>query len=147
MTFALSSRSEGNTMGAWGFLAFDNDDANDWAASLEKTADLSMVDSAFDKVEIADLYLEAPDASIALAACEVLARLRGRVGYQNAYTAAVDRWVAAHPMVPSPELLARASWVIDVILGPQSELRELWEGADAKSWLASVEDLRRRLRD
>jgi hypothetical protein len=133
-------------MGARGVLIFDNNDAKDWAAALEKTADLSTVESAFDRVEIADLYLEAPDASIALAACEVLARLLGNFGYQNAYTADADRWVATHPIVPSPELLARALWVIDVIAGPQSELRELWDGSDSNAWLKSIDDLRLRLR-
>jgi len=62
-------------MGAWGVLAFDNDEANDWAYDLVEADDLSLVESAFDMVAAADDYLEAPDASNALAACEVLARL------------------------------------------------------------------------
>ena len=38
-------------MGAWGVLAFDNDDANDWAYGLEGTSDLSLVNEAFRRVE------------------------------------------------------------------------------------------------
>ena len=133
-------------MGAWGVLAFDNDDANDWAYGLDDVDDLSLVDSAFDAVEGAGEYLESPDACNALAACEVLARLKGNFGYQNAYTAKVDEWVKRHPMTPSPDLLARASAVLDRVLGKNSELRELWEEGDGAEWLESVGDLRRRLR-
>ena len=134
-------------MGAWGVLAFDNDNANDWAYDLEGTADLSLVESAFDTVEETDDYLEAPDASNALAACEVLARLNGKPGYKNSYTEKVDEWVAAHPQTPSPALLKRAMAAIDRILGQNSELKELWaDGDENGAWRASVEDLRQRLR-
>ncbi len=134
-------------MGAWGVLAFDNDDANDWAYDLEEAGNLSLVESAFGTVEEAEDYLEAPDASNALAACEVLARLNGKPGYKNSYTEKVDEWVAAHPQTPSPALIERANAVIDRILGENSELKELWAESDENgTWLESVEDLRRRLR-
>lgn len=64
-------------MGAWGVLAFDNDDACDWAHDLESVDDFSLIESAFEDVESEDEYLEADEASIALAACEVLARANG----------------------------------------------------------------------
>lgn len=134
-------------MGAWGVLAFDNDDANDWAYDLEKASDLALVESAFEAIEEADDYLEAPDATNALAACEVLARLNGKPGYQNAYTEKVDQWVAAHPLQPASSLLKRAETVIDRILGDNSELKELWIDSDEnEQWLASIEQLRQRLR-
>jgi hypothetical protein len=134
-------------MGTWGPLAFDNDDANDWAYGLDDVDDLSLVESAFDVVEGSEDYLEAPDASNALAACEVLARLNGKSGYKNAYTETVDEWVAAHPLTPPPELLKRANAAIDRILGETSELKELWSDSDeTENWLTAVEDLRQRLR-
>jgi len=133
-------------MGAWGVLAFDNDDANDWAYDLEEVSDLSLVESAFAAVEEADDYLEAPEACNALAACEVLARLRGNAGYQNAYTEKVDAWVKQHQITPSRELVARASSVIERILGDKSELKELWSEDDPTEWLASIDDLRERLK-
>lgn len=134
-------------MGVWGVLALDNDDANDWAYDLAEADDLSLVESAFDTVAEAEDFLEAPDASIALAACEVLARLNGKPGYKNAYTEKVDEWVAAHPQTPSPALLARATAVINRILADKSELKDLWADSDENSnWLASVDDLRQRLR-
>jgi len=81
----------------------------------------------------------------ALAAGEVIARLRGRPGYKNAYTEKVDEWVAAHPIVPPDRLVARGEGVITRILGPDSELSELWADAGDEEWLVAVDDLRRRM--
>jgi hypothetical protein len=133
-------------MGAWGVLAFDNDDANDWAYGLDDVSDLTLVESAFSQLEEADDYLEAPTACEALAACEVLARLLGHPGYSNSYTEKVDEWVRQHAIAPSPKLIARAQSAIDRILADKSELRDLWEEGDASEWRAVVEDLRDRLR-
>lgn len=133
-------------MGTWGVSAFDNDDANDWAYALEQTADLSLVESALAAVEQAEEYLEAPEACHALAACEVLARLKGHPGHTDAYTVNVDQWITAHPMAPPAELVCRALSAIDRILGADSELCELWGGSDEDAnWLAAVEDLRHRV--
>jgi hypothetical protein len=133
-------------MGAWGVLAFDNDEANDWAYGLEGTSDPSLVEEAFRRVEASGGgYLEQDTGAEALAACEVLARLQGRSGYTNAYTAKVDKWVADHPQTPSSELVKRGNAVIDRVLGANSELRELWEEAGDQQWLAAVADLRTRL--
>lgn len=132
-------------MGVWGHLAFDNDAANDWAYGLDGVSDLRLVEEAFNRVEApASEYLEQDEACSALAAIEVLARLRGRPGYTNAYTEKVDRWVAAHP-IPSQELIVRGLSVLDRVLAPQSELLELWEEAGADDWRAAVADLRARL--
>ena len=106
-------------MGAWGELAFDNDTANDWAYDLEELHDLSLVESAFGAVDdVGDGYLDQDVACNALAACEVVARLRGNPGYTNAYTKKVDEWVAAHASLrPSATLVDRAVAVVDRILG------------------------------
>jgi len=134
-------------MGAWGVLAFDNDDANDWAYGLAEAEDLSLVESTFDTVAEAEDYLESPDASNALAACEVLARLNGKPGYKNPYSEKIDEWVAAHPQTPSPALVARANAVINRIIGDNPELKDLWADSDEYSkWLTSVDDLCQRLR-
>jgi hypothetical protein len=128
-------------MGAWGVLAFDNDEACDWASDLDDVDDLSLVDSAFTEVE-GDEDMHAHDACNALAACEVLARLRGKPGYSNPYTEQVDAWVAAHPIVPPPEILARAIAIIYRVLREKSELRELWgDAGDDAGWRESVADL------
>ena len=133
-------------MGAWGELAFDNDTANDWAYDLDDVDDLSLVESALQEIEaVGSGYLDQHIACIALAACEVLARLRGKPGYQNAYTENVDKWVASHELIPSPALLSRAKAAIDRVLADNSELRDLWEEGEGDGWRKSVSDLRRRL--
>src|ERR1700693_363466 len=130
-------------MGAWGVLAFDNDDANDWAYGLEGVSDLSLVESAFAEVESAGAgYLEQGAACNALAACEVIARLRGRPGYTSSYTEKVDRWVAAHRIEPPAGLVTGGGAVIARILGPESELREVWEDAGDEEWRGGGEDFR-----
>lgn len=81
-------------MGAWGELAFDNDEANDWAYDLADVDDLSLVEAAFSELEsVSATYVDAHVACNALAACEVLARLQGNFGYRNAYTEKVEQWV------------------------------------------------------
>ena len=133
-------------MGAWGARAFDNDTSNDWAYGLEDVDDLSHVEAALSQLEeVGDDYLDQDIACEALAACEVLARLRGNAGYTNAYTEKVDLWVAAHPKSPSPELLRRAVAAIDRVRGEQSELRALWEEATADEWSAAMTELRGRV--
>ena len=133
-------------MGAWGVLALDNDDANDWAYELDSVSDLSLVESAIAEIESAGAgYLDQGVACNALAACEVLARLRGRPGYTNPYTEKVDRWVGSHQVEPPGVLVARGGAVITRILGPESELREVWEDAGDEEWRAAVEDLRNRM--
>ena len=134
-------------MGAWGVLAFDNDSACDWASGLEGVDDLSLVQEALDAVDEDEVYLEASVATDALAACEVIARLRGAPGYQNPYTEAVDEWVKSHPIAPSPSLRKKAHAAIDRVLGIHSELRELWEESEPEydNWVSAVEDLRERM--
>jgi hypothetical protein len=135
-------------MGVWGHLPFDNDTTNDWAYGLEEVDDLSLVEAAFDEIEQLDAdYLDQDVACNALGACEVLARLLGRPGYNNAYTEKVDQWVAAHKIKPPPALLNRASAALDRILAGDSELRELWEEGDkAELWRSAIDDLQARVR-
>jgi Domain of unknown function (DUF4259) len=133
-------------MGAWGVLAFDNDDACDWAYELERVDDFSSLKAAFDRRPDAGEYLEARDACVVLAAGEVLARLNGRGGVQNSYTEAVDLWVANHKFKPSVDLMERAMRAIERVLGENPKLRELWDESDSsQAWRDAVEDLRLRL--
>ena len=131
-------------MGTWGTGAFDNDTAADWAWTLAEQDDLSLVEAALDAVLAAgEAYLEAPEAEEALAAAEVVARLRGRWGERNAYTEPVDGWVQAHALVPPPALLDKARRAIDRVRTPPSELLALWEetGDDLAAWQAALDDL------
>ncbi len=133
-------------MGAWGAGTFDNDTACDWAYGLEEADDLSVVSEALGRVlEMGDEYLDSDDACMGLAACEVVARLKGNWGPRNPYSETVDKWVTTHPQAPPDEFVRQASAVIERVLTAPSELLELWEEGDAKEWRESVEDLRRRV--
>jgi hypothetical protein len=136
-------------MGAWDVGSFDNDYAADWAYSLEEGEDLKLVEDTFDRVfdEVTvDQLVEGPTGSEAIAACEVLARLKGAFGRRDAFSEAVDNWVIAHPIQPTNELLDKAARVLDVILSDKSELCNLWRETDKfAEWQASVADLQKRM--
>jgi hypothetical protein len=131
-------------MGAWGVNTFDNDTACDWKYDLEKAKDMSIVVGTLGAVLAAgDDCLDSDEACNGLAACEVVARLKGNWGTRNSYTESLDKWVLAHPQSPSDEMVRDAVAVIDRILTEPSELMELWE--DNAEWKASVNDLRSRV--
>lgn len=134
-------------MGCWGADTFENDTACDWAWRLEEVDDLSLVEEAFQTIEdCPEDFIDEPFGCEALAACEVLARLKGQFGARDSYTESVDDWVRKHPQTPSRELISRADKVIDMVLGEQSELRMLWsESGEENEWVAAVEALRKRL--
>lgn len=102
-----------DSMGAWGLSAFENDSALDWVLlRLENASDLSVLEAAIEGIELTapdsiDFFTE--ETQIALAACDVLARLRGNWGRENKD---VDYWVFKHPIVPPADLLRRARAVV-----------------------------------
>jgi len=128
-------------MGAWSHEPFGNDDANDWAYELEGTEDLSHIEAALDVVLDTDDYLEAPEASCAVAAVEVLAKLLGKGTQSDAYTEKVDEWIKTVRAKPSRALLDKARRALDRIRGKDSELRDLWHEDDATQWEASLQAL------
>lgn len=130
-------------MGAWSHEPFGNDDANDWAYGLEEVNDLSLVEDALDRALEDEEYLEAPEASEAVAAVEVLAKLLGKGTQKDSYTKQVDEWVKSVAVKPNAALLAKANLVLERILGDNSELKELWEEGGAEEWLGSIASLQR----
>ncbi|MDP7019955.1 MAG: DUF4259 domain-containing protein [Pirellulaceae bacterium] len=135
-------------MGAWDVDTFDNDTAGDWACELQGVTDAAALQETFNMVlDIGDEYLDSDEACMGLAACEVIARLKGNWGKRDAYTENVDKWVEAHPQTPSAELVAAALRVIDRVTREPSELLELWSEAEPGDWLAAVADLRKRVEE
>lgn len=133
-------------MGAWGKRALDNDTACDWAADFAEGDDVSPVREALARVlEVGDEDLDSDVACKALAACEVVARLKGGWGVRNAYTQNMDSWVESHQGLSREVPPAVAIAAIDRILSPPSELLELWDECDASEWRESVLDLRARI--
>jgi hypothetical protein len=135
-------------MGAWGHGTFDNDTACDWGYGLEEQRDLSLVRETLERVlEHKEEYLDSDPGCEALAACEIIARLKGNWGERDPYTEPVDEWVESHAITPPPGLVEAAVSAIDRILTPPSELLELWgESSEGAEWRKSVEDLRARVR-
>lgn len=136
-------------MGAWGVDTFENDSACDWCYDLEKTHDLSFVESTLRAaVDPEAEYIDADAGCLALAACEVIPRLKGNFGVRDAYTESVDEWVRAHPQTPPPELIELANRAIDSVLSETSELRDLWTETElTNEWLQAVDALRRRVNE
>lgn len=130
-------------MGAWSHDSFGNDSACDFAWDIAESNDLSVIEAALDEVvKIGDGYLEAPEASQAIAAVEAIARLQGNWGVRNAYSKDLDDWVERTKMVPSKELARKAKSVLGRITTEPSELLELWqEGGDGEDWIAAVREL------
>jgi hypothetical protein len=134
-------------MGAWSHESFGNDDACDWIADLREGTDLGPIDVVLDEVlAVGGDYLEAPLASQAIAAAEVVARLQGHAGVRDAYSEALDEWVAGIKLLPSPQLASKARRALERILAAPSELLELWEeSGEPGEWRAAVEDLESRI--
>jgi len=134
-------------MGAWSHESFGNDDACDFAATVSEADDLSAVDAILDVVmQVGSGYLEAPEASQAIAAAEVIARLQGNWGLRDAYSADMDAWVERTKIVPTKELALKAKRAVKRIVTEPSELLELWqEGGESEKWMDAVRDLERRL--
>jgi hypothetical protein len=134
-------------MGAWDADSFDNDLACDWAYGLDDVADLSLVRATIGSVATRrEDYLDSDEACEAIAACEVVARLKGNWGKRDAYSKTVDDWVQTHPIQPPDELVQQALQAIDRILTPPSELLVLWdEGGFNEKWRAKMADLRARV--
>ncbi|MFK8052803.1 MAG: DUF4259 domain-containing protein [Woeseiaceae bacterium] len=133
-------------MGAWGHGNFDNDAAGDWGYALEERDDLSFVQETIDAV-FAEAYIDADVACEAIAAIEVVARLKGQSGTSNAYTEAVDNWVKAHPVEVSAELIDQSTRALALLQGESSELAELWaESDDEDAWRQEIDALSARLK-
>lgn len=130
-------------MGTWSHEPFGNDSANDWAYELESQKDFSLVARAIQTVLDAGAdYLDSDAAVEAVAATEVLAKALGRGTQTDAYTEKVDAWLKSLAVKPTADLLSKAQAALTRIMGPDSELRELWEESDDfESWESSIKAL------
>ncbi len=131
-------------MGTWSHEPFGNDTANNWAYKLENCSDFSVVEQAIRAVlDNEESYLDVALAVKAVAAAEVLAKTRGRGTQSDAYTQKVDAWLASIDAKPSDAIFADAQQALVLVLGGDSELKQLWEGsADGAEWLSAMQDLR-----
>lgn len=120
-------------MGAWGTGAFDNDDAADFAGSLNDTAPgerAELIRETLDAAADNDSYLEIDEASAAIAAAAVVAsQLPGGPEVDSAYG---PEFLAGGGSIELPDDLAElALRAIARILSDESEWRELWEESES----------------
>jgi hypothetical protein len=130
-------------MGAWSPLPFGNDDASEWLSEFVGDARPKRIGIALKAVLTrGEAYLEAPAASRAIAACEVVAKLGGRSTQQDATTQQLDKWVKSSGMLPSAVLLGAARRTLDRVRGPNSELADLWaQSGEIDAWHRALDQL------
>jgi hypothetical protein len=127
-------------MGAWGYKSFQNDSALDWLSDLIHGG-APVLGAALDA--IGEEYVEADEASAALAAAEIVAAALGKGDDrldEDAATWLKENRDAARKVNP-----ARARQAVERVFA-KSELRELWdESGAATEWHADVRELLERL--
>jgi hypothetical protein len=126
-------------MAVWGSGSFENDDAAIWHSRL---SEISPADLQQIFVGAADNpgYLEAFEASITVAAAEVLASPA-----PDAAPAILD-WRAKNAPAINPELKALAIRALDRVR-TNSEVKDLWLEADGlNDWTAAIRELQQRLK-
>jgi hypothetical protein len=130
--------------GAWGPGSFENDDALDWAAKCAGSSGTKMISAA---LEIAGrtAYLEAPEASSAIAAAEIVAAARGKP--LATLPEELRRWLQRQSQADIVGFTTIALNVVESIANsPGSELQELWkESKQYASWQRNMQDLLERL--
>lgn len=129
-------------MNIWGSGPFANESAA--AFVQEVVADgVPALQEAFEVVLDPDLdFVEAEEGQRALAAAAVLAAALGG-DTSDVIDAGLRVWLAGAAPADLAPLRPLATEALGRVLGPQSELPELWEdGDDAEAWYADTERLR-----
>jgi hypothetical protein len=130
-------------VGAWNFGPFDNDDALDFLGELRHFEDSSVIAIALRHAADNNGYLEAPEASAAVAAAEIVAGLRGHA--ISELPEAASTWIGNHADLLTNELLPLATASVERVRS-RSELQELWADSEHfPQWERSLDDLIQRL--
>lgn len=135
-------------MGTWSEDTFGNDVAADWALSFSEKPGMDSVSELIHEVNECSEYLDSYLSCCCLAACEVIARLKGNWGIRDSFSEQLDLWIEKNPQSPSQELIAEAVKAITKIAGPNSELAELWDEDGYNSeWHEQIDDLLERVKN
>src|SRR5690606_12275219 len=140
---AVSGR--GTNMGAWSTGNFDNDDALDWLDDLCESNEQGAIRAALQVVVDwpENENLEAIDCCCALAAAAMIAAAPGQPADDIPEEA--EEWIDRNGPEVRPDEITLAKNAIRRIR-TNSELRQLWEEADAlEEWMDAVQDLENRL--
>jgi len=129
-------------VGSWGARSFDNDDATDFVAELRSNGSGALQDAINEVADLApEDYLEAPSASRAVAAAEVVAAMLGSAAPD--LPPEVVEWLSTTP-APDPSLRASATAALKQVVA-NSELAELWAESGDDSWREQQANLQQRL--
>ena len=128
-------------MAGWGTGSFENEDAQKWLGKL-KSLGLDDLKNIFAHADDSD-YAEAPEASVVVAAAEVVAALKGAPN-EKLPREVVD-WTSHTKTDSSSDLSELAVRAVEKVRR-NSELKDLWlEAEGLNEWTAALQDLRERL--
>lgn len=128
---------------ARGSGSFENDDAYAWIATCSRSTGAKEVTAAL-QVVLRPGYLEATEASVTVAAAEVVAAALGKPS--PTLPEKLRQWIERQPKQGLAELAPMARQALVRVKDPkQSELRQLWSESKSEQWLASIADLELRL--
>jgi hypothetical protein len=140
---ALLASSTLALAGAWGEGSFENDAAMDWAADCAKSSSTTCVRSALESA-LAGTTLEAPEASVAVAAAEVVAAALGRPGPD--LPPELKAWIDRRAPGELARLAPAARKALARVRDPSvSELHQLWSQGKPNGWALAVAYLEARL--
>jgi hypothetical protein len=127
-------------MGAWSHEPIGNDDALDFLDDLSAEPSWTLVRAAFLPTQNDD-YLEAPEASAAVAAAAVVSAARAGREIDEQYPGLVGKLGTMPPDLPQITIAALTK------VGAGSELDELWsDSEDYEAWRATLSQLENELK-
>lgn len=135
-------------MGAWGSGLYDNDHAMELVEEVVGGGGLESLEEALRRaVEVGEEYLEAPEGEQALAAADIVSRLRGRNVPADTGVAELAEWLEDVDFFVGKETVRRAGAAVARVMRKPSEVMELWSesGSLDATWAAAVSLLVRRL--
>jgi len=126
----------------WGVGSFENDEAAEWLAKLDPITSDDLTEIFLHAADDPD-YLEAPDASVAVAAAEVIAALNDSPAADAPRE--IIEWAKRNRQASTPDLKVLAIRALERVRR-NSELKDLWLEADGlNDWIAAIHELQTRL--
>lgn len=135
-------------MGTWGTQIFDNDAACDLAGGVAHTIEGSgeAEELILGALKPFDVRTEGWLVEEALAAADIVARLQGKFGQLDGYTASIDRWARMRRVAVTPAMAAAAEAAITDILQHAETIGARWiSRASFEEWRRNVVALRDRI--
>ncbi len=133
-------------MGAWGIGTFENDDSMDFVCDVMESEGFSILSTGLTLNVIDYIYLQAPKASIIVAAAEIIAAGIGKPSKK--LPEELENWIASQGDMNFSKLAPKAKSSLKRVLGARSELRSLWSETDGdlSNWIESINKLQSKLK-